>query len=321
MFKIKLSYDGSRNAFEELARQFHGELHDSILYIRHSHINGTIVRIELEPGLTVHAINLNNEKEICFHWMDDIYTGKPTQNLFYYFTYFINPNIARVKFTNQPVEHRFQLDQINALLSNEHTAAIRFEKEQTLKGIIILIHENWLTGLWKEPLPFFLPTSISAREISLVKCIFEEAGNRHSLLLVKAKTNMLIHEMMQKTREAASHPLKFDAFKQLNQLIKVEAALLEGLKGKMIPIKQLAEMYHISESTLKRHFKRIFGKNIYEYYLWKKMELAMHYVRQGEMNVNEIATTLGYESVSHFINAFRKIHGKAPGEVIRELKG
>lgn len=77
----------------------------------------------------------------------------------------------------------------------------------------------------------------------------------------------------------------------------------------------IAKMVALSESTLKRYFKLIYGKSIYEYYLNKKMDMARTLLMQNPFTVNETAERMGYEKVSHFIEIFKKHHGCSPGTI------
>jgi AraC-like DNA-binding protein len=74
-------------------------------------------------------------------------------------------------------------------------------------------------------------------------------------------------------------------------------------------------MVALSETTLKRYFKLIYGKSVYDYYLNKKMEMARTILLQNPYSVNEIAELMGYEKVSHFIEIFKKHHGCSPGSI------
>lgn len=77
----------------------------------------------------------------------------------------------------------------------------------------------------------------------------------------------------------------------------------------------IAEQTGLSEAGLKRYFKLIYGSNIYEYYLKQKMELAKRILIERNMNVNEVASHLGYANVSSFIDVFKKYFGYQPGLV------
>ena len=77
----------------------------------------------------------------------------------------------------------------------------------------------------------------------------------------------------------------------------------------------IAKTVALSESTLKRYFKLIYGKSIYEYYLNRKMEMSRTLMLQKPYSVNEIAELMGYEKVSHFIEIFKRHHGYSPGSI------
>ncbi len=94
---------------------------------------------------------------------------------------------------------------------------------------------------------------------------------------------------------------------------RVEQRLVHSLEDMLPPQKQLAREFALSESTLKRHFKAVYGKTMYEYYLEKKMELAKWLLQEKKISVTETAYMLGYEKVSAFISMFKKVHKALPG--------
>jgi AraC-like DNA-binding protein len=96
---------------------------------------------------------------------------------------------------------------------------------------------------------------------------------------------------------------------------EAEAILLSHLQKAPPRTGMIAQMVALSESTLKRYFKLIYGKSVYEYYLNKKMELARTILLQKPCSINEIAELMGYEKVSHFIEIFKKHHGYSPGMI------
>jgi AraC-like DNA-binding protein len=96
---------------------------------------------------------------------------------------------------------------------------------------------------------------------------------------------------------------------------EAEAILLSHLQNSPPRLSIIAKTVALSESTLKRYFKLIFGKSVYEYYLNRKMELAITLMGQKPYSVNEIAEVMGYEKVSHFIEIFKRHHGCSPGSI------
>ncbi len=95
----------------------------------------------------------------------------------------------------------------------------------------------------------------------------------------------------------------------------VEQRLVQSLEDMLPSQKQLAKEFALSESTLKRHFKAVYGKTMYDYYLEKKMELAKWLLQEKKISVSETAYSLGYEKVSAFISMFKKYHNILPGSL------
>jgi len=102
-----------------------------------------------------------------------------------------------------------------------------------------------------------------------------------------------------------------------SQIVEAESILTEYLDKNLPPLSVIAQKVAMSESTLRRHFKLVFGKNIYEYYLEKKMDYANRMLLNQRYNVNEVASKLGYEKVSSFINSFKKFYGFSPGSILK----
>jgi AraC-like DNA-binding protein len=96
---------------------------------------------------------------------------------------------------------------------------------------------------------------------------------------------------------------------------EAEAMLVSHLQNTLPRLSFIAQKVALSESTLKRYFKLIYGRSIYEYYLNKKMEMARDLILQRPLTVNEAAEIMGYEKVSNFIDIFKKYHGCSPGSI------
>ncbi|WP_207514642.1 helix-turn-helix transcriptional regulator [Longitalea luteola] len=100
-----------------------------------------------------------------------------------------------------------------------------------------------------------------------------------------------------------------------DKIKEAERILLSNLQQSPPRLAKIAQMLALSESTLKRYFKLIYGKSVYEYYLTRKLEMAKVLLMQHPYTVNEIAELMGYEKVSHFIEIFKKHHGCSPGAI------
>lgn len=101
------------------------------------------------------------------------------------------------------------------------------------------------------------------------------------------------------------------------KLIKVKAFLIMHL-DKPPTIKQLARMVALNELKLKQNFKAVYGTTIYAYVIKLRMEKAETMLLEN-YSVNEMSARLGYRSVSHFIETFKKHFGQTPKRALNQL--
>ena len=86
--------------------------------------------------------------------------------------------------------------------------------------------------------------------------------------------------------------------------------------GEPITIKQLSRKVAMNECYLKKGFKEMFGTTIFEFYQSQRMEHAKYLLYEKGISVTEVASLLGYSSISHFSTAFKKHTGLKPCELL-----
>ena len=74
----------------------------------------------------------------------------------------------------------------------------------------------------------------------------------------------------------------------------------------------VAALCGLSERGLYRTFREQFGVSPKGFYLSLRLERARDLLRQSEMSVSEIAAATGFNSLSRFSQAFRKVYGEPP---------
>jgi AraC-like DNA-binding protein/FixJ family two-component response regulator len=89
-------------------------------------------------------------------------------------------------------------------------------------------------------------------------------------------------------------------------LDKVEQYLDQHITKEFAGTKALAEQFSISESTLKRHFRKKYGVTISAYITSKKMQYARGLVGEKGMTIAEASRMVGYRSVQNFKEVFSK---------------
>ncbi|BAB73907.1 helix-turn-helix transcriptional regulator [Anabaena sp. FACHB-709] len=78
----------------------------------------------------------------------------------------------------------------------------------------------------------------------------------------------------------------------------------------------LARQVGLNDCILKKGFQEIFGTTAFGYLHKYRMERAKELLREYQMNVNQVAQAVGYESRSSFVRAFSKQFGVSPSAYI-----
>jgi AraC-like DNA-binding protein len=76
----------------------------------------------------------------------------------------------------------------------------------------------------------------------------------------------------------------------------------------------LASLSGLSRPAFARNFERALGQAPMQYLTDWRMTLARDYLRTGELTVAQIASRTGYSSPNAFAAAFRRHHGRPPGQ-------
>ncbi|PWK23307.1 AraC-like DNA-binding protein [Arcicella aurantiaca] len=135
------------------------------------------------------------------------------------------------------------------------------------------------------------------------------------------ETKYLNHFLRLKLQELLLHILEIDGsghFKSiLFRLYKGEKVDLEYLMNsyylKPLSLEELSRLSGRSLSAFKRDFQDNFHTSPALWIKNKRLEYAYLQLEKTNKNVSEISMEIGYESVSHFIKAFKEKFGKTPG--------
>ncbi|MEH1835867.1 MAG: helix-turn-helix transcriptional regulator [Nostoc sp.] len=82
----------------------------------------------------------------------------------------------------------------------------------------------------------------------------------------------------------------------------------------------LAEEIGLNDFKLKRGFREVFGTTVLGYVQSLRLEQAQQLLRGTNLTVAEIASQVGYESITHFRHLFKRQFGITPREY-RQQKG
>ena len=79
----------------------------------------------------------------------------------------------------------------------------------------------------------------------------------------------------------------------------------------------LSHQVGVSDRTLRRGFKELFGTTVVGYLTQQRMYHAQQLLREGKWTVAEVARTVGYGHLGHFAAKFKQQFGITPQECLR----
>lgn len=84
-------------------------------------------------------------------------------------------------------------------------------------------------------------------------------------------------------------------------------------------VASIYEHYPLAPSLLIRNFKDLTGKTIIKYQVERRMKYACALLTNTDYTILRISSMVGYDSLSHFTENFRKFYGTTPAAYRKEL--
>jgi AraC-like DNA-binding protein len=200
---------------------------------------------------------------------------------------------------------------------------------EAYKSLVFFIDEKILKEFVSQNLELFEnTTSLDPNSSWLLTLKSNEAFGKYieSILpYFKSKTKYLNQFLKLKVQELLLHLLEFDPNNQLKNLLfsiyTGQKADLEFILNtfylKPLNLDELAKLSGRSLSAFKREFQELFGQSPGQWIKDKKLEHAAFLIKNKMGNVEEVAETIGFESVSHFIKSFKEKYGHTPNKVAK----
>lgn len=214
-----------------------------------------------------------------------------------------------------------------ALMTSSFTSAnIIFKKGTRVKGLSVQIDGTWLQENMKDFDAYKLELArqktyiidvITAKQRKILDDIF--AGFESAYfpeLFIKSRVLRLTEQYLTGVcKRGLSEVPDFTNHKDFHALLKVENMLLQNYNGLFPSIETLAKTALMSESKLKKLFKKAFGLAPYEYYQKNRMHRAKELLRSRKHSVTQVGSMLGYQNMSNFSTAFKKEFDYLPSQV------
>jgi len=190
------------------------------------------------------------------------------------------------------------------------------------RSLVFFFHEKLIKEFVSQNQTLFADTnSLHAQPIlSLQSSATFEKFIDSLLPYFHSKTPYLNQFLRLKFQEMLLHLMEIDKSSQLNAVLfniyKGQKTDLQYLMNnyylKPLNISELAHLSGRSLSAFKRDFEEEFLTSPALWIKQKRLEQAAFLLKNAHKNVAEIAAEIGYESVSHFIKAYKEKYGFTP---------
>ena len=287
--------------------------------------NGIIRKIKIEDGLYMRVWDFQLNRPLRVSKIAD----EKSEDKVFHIGFLLNPEALLLRIEGMRKEIRAKAGRNILFMSNDASSEIEVITENNLQAIDISFTASWLaktfvdaeaplqqfiSHILNNPKPtVFLESTSSAEYRGLIDIHSCASADARPTLQIKAGVLSLLSGFFNKMCNKSVEVTMGNRFFYADKMMEVEKILKAHLEKRLPGIEAIARQVALGESTLKRHFKLMFGKSIYEYYLEIKMDFAKRVILEQELSVNQVATMLDYEKVSNFIDMFKRHHGMSPG--------
>ena len=335
MEKLHYIFDeiDSDDSISKLAGIFGTTSAKGLIHIPSAHGVGIIKKVYLDNGIVLRIWNFSLNKPISFRKRAHRHTK---DEKYFHIGYLLNTE--SIFFNNKTFPKPIRIPQGMNTIFYSSDAEMDFEVEvgSGLHAIDLSVAYSWLMQEFSDShsdaqirsfinelnarqYPTMMIESSSPAEYRVISDVYTAAGSDlKSHLHIKAEALLLVAEFFRKISSRSVKEVHESKILYYDKILIAEKILEENLQGIFPGVDAIAKKVALSESTLKRYFKTVFHRSLYEHYLELKMEHAKRLMLEKHVTVNEVASILNYEKVSSFIETFKKHHGYSPGQLKRK---
>lgn len=174
------------------------------------------------------------------------------------------------------------------------------------------IQQLFKTEEWKTS---FYPR-VTAQMRSLIHQMWHvpyQGAAKQLYLQAKVFELLALHlDLLSDQPQASNSGLKPDTIDRIHYAQQILTTQLENPPSLLA----LAQQVGISDRTLRRGFKELYGTTVIGYLKQQRMERAKELLQEGEWTVTEVARTVGYSHLGHFAAAFKHQFGITPRQCL-----
>ena len=216
-------------------------------------------------------------------------------------------NSSMVYFKDEEMNVLFNLqpdsELIVVLISIEY-----FHSLFSIEGNFLFNFNSFKTGK-----PIIEPQEINSTiKLILSQLTFNQTSDSLRPIYIKGKIYELLSCYFSTSTENENESCPYIANEETASKIKHAKQLIIKKMNNPPSLPDLAKEVGLNIKKLKTDFKEFYGVPVFTFLLNYKMELAKKLLLEQKLNVNEIASNLGYSASSHFIAAFKRKYGITP---------
>ena len=157
-----------------------------------------------------------------------------------------------------------------------------------------------------------IPDIESILERMLAEFSAKDIGYR---AILKSYTQILLTKLMR----GFSHANRYAAL-MLGDAMQSIIDYIDVNLGRRLTLCELAEKCSYNPSYFSRMFKECFDMPFSDYLQQRRIHTAMELMKEGEMGIEAIMDTVGYNDKKSFYRYFKKITGQTPAQYMQEVK-
>lgn len=138
----------------------------------------------------------------------------------------------------------------------------------------------------------------------------KNSENSNKLQIVKAALEFLLCKISQKV-SVDKNALTSNVFFTHEDIFRNAVGFLNENISSSVMIEDICKKINVSNSTLKRIFKKYSGISVKKYFLNLKIQKSKELLKQ-DMQIKDISETLGFSSQNYFCYTFKRETGQTP---------
>ncbi len=312
---------------ERLSSDLQSPLINNTVHIPESKGVGFIKNIFLEEGFCIRYYHFCLHDDITFNWFID----SSAEDLVFKLVITLSNTVDSASYTDQKTIPNCVTENSSILYSTDFVRSGTIPHNVWVSRIALIFTKTWLEDNFREASdkiaetvnmlltknkPTFIAELMESSHYAFVRELAKEMTKDASPIIhIKTKSLILLNNFLCKIIYREKSLINANQSLHYAAITKIECRLRDYFDKPLPNIAELALEFNMSEATLKRHFKMVYGKSIYTYYLEKKLALGKAMIIAKNKSISEIAYTLGYSKINSFSKAFKKYYGVLPKDI------